>query len=118
MNETGSICGLWIDPEGNARICLADSAGERTSTSAVFQPFLWTNSEADFFNYKCLAESLKSPGVPPTPLNRLLSFPTISDMEDYFKKRDKRLPVERLSVPENYHKHDLRQGHDKPVHLL
>ena len=40
-------------------------------------------------------------GEPKTPLDAVMRFSSSADMEKYFKNRDKRLPVERISSVEN-----------------
>ena len=37
----GTLCGLWIDPEGRARACMATPEGGRVETTLAFEPFAW-----------------------------------------------------------------------------
>lgn len=38
---TGTLCGVWIDGEGRARVCLATEDGGRREATQPFEPFAW-----------------------------------------------------------------------------
>ena len=40
----GTLCGVWIDGEGTARVCLATAEGGRAETTLPFEPFAWLPS--------------------------------------------------------------------------
>ena len=40
----GTLCGVWIDGEGVARVCLAAPDGGRSETTIAFEPFAWVGS--------------------------------------------------------------------------
>lgn len=95
-----SICGIWC--EGSvAHLCLSDFDGTRTEITEDFSPFLWTSSNAvcDYAKLEKLA--LPENSQPETPLDTLMSFDNIDGMNNYFKSRNKALPIERLSSVEN-----------------
>ena len=40
----GTLCGVWIDGEGSARVSLASSDGGRVEKVLPFEPFAWLAS--------------------------------------------------------------------------
>jgi DNA polymerase, archaea type len=40
----GTLCGVWIDGEGRARVCVATPAGTREERTLPFEPFAWLTS--------------------------------------------------------------------------
>lgn len=98
-----SICGLWADADGNMHICHAGADGARYCASTRFEPFLWTNRAAADTPAEFIAENLNLPSdsKPRTPLDTILRFHSPRDMEKYFKNREKRLPIQRITSVEN-----------------
>ena len=41
-----SLCGLWIDEDGRARVCRAGADGGRTESVEDFRPFVWLGTDA------------------------------------------------------------------------
>ena len=40
----GTLCGVWIDGEGRARVCMASADGGRVENVLPFEPFAWLAS--------------------------------------------------------------------------
>jgi DNA polymerase elongation subunit (family B) len=40
----GTLCGVWIDGEGRARVCVASQDGRREERTLPFEPFAWLAS--------------------------------------------------------------------------
>ena len=40
----GTLCGVWIDGEGKARVCVATAEGGRAERTMPFEPFAWLGS--------------------------------------------------------------------------
>ncbi len=40
----GTLCGVWIDGEGKARVSLADQGGSRVEREMPFEPFAWLSA--------------------------------------------------------------------------
>lgn len=95
------ICGIWADSDGSIHVCHADSSGARRCSSVEFNPFLWTSGAAECSYAHVFAQSAPPEGGPRAPLDAVMRFSSPADMEKYFKGRDKRLPVERISSVEN-----------------
>lgn len=95
-----SICGLWCDG-ANVHLCLRDESGERRNACVKFDPFMWSASGAECAYASAELLSRPAGGVPPTPLDSLLFFESVADMDKYFKSRDKSLPSDRISCVEN-----------------
>lgn len=95
-----SICGLWCDG-ANVHLCLRDESGARRNACVKFDPFMWSASGAECAYASAELLSRPAGGVPPTPLDSLLFFESVADMNKYFKSRDKSLPSDRISCVEN-----------------
>ena len=95
-----SICGLWCDG-ANVHLCLRDESGARRNACVKFDPFMWSASGAECAYASAELLSRPAGGVPPTPLDSLLFFESVADMDKYFKSRDKSLPSDRISCVEN-----------------
>lgn len=95
------ICGIWADSGGLVHVCHAESGGGRRCSSAEFHPFLWTSRAAECSFARVFGQNPPAGGEPKTPLDAVMRFSSSADMEKYFKNRDKRLPVERISSVEN-----------------
>src|ERR1039457_7310159 len=60
----GSLCGVWIDGEGRARVCVALSDGGREEKALPFEPFAWLASASfDAPVSGVVFERLKGDGV-------------------------------------------------------
>lgn len=92
---------MAVSANSEVNLCLADAAGRRYCAVDSFRPFLWTSSKAESPLAAKVALAVPAGGVPPTPLDTLMDFLSPADMEKYFRSRDKYLPVNRISSPEN-----------------
>ena len=97
---TESICGIWSDGS-NIHLSLADNSGERRVDVIKFSPFLWTSASASCDFAKSVLLNPPSNGLPRTPLDAVMLFDSVADMDKYFKARDKSLPADRISNVEN-----------------
>ncbi len=95
-----SITGIWCDGE-NIHLSFRLPDASVKETSVKFSPFLWTSSEAKCDYAKIEKLSTPSDGNPRTPLDAIMKFESVDDMERYFKSRDKSLPSDRISSVEN-----------------
>ena len=94
------ICGIWCEGS-TAHLCVSDKDGSRKEITEQFSPYLWTSSDASCEYAKTEKLALPEDSSLSTPLDTLMSFDSIDNMEKYFKARNKALPVERISVAEN-----------------
>ncbi|MBP3358305.1 MAG: DNA polymerase [Opitutales bacterium] len=95
-----SICGVWCK-DSTVHLCLCNQDGLRSEVSHNFSPYLWTSSDATCDYARLEKLSLPTQSQPATPLDTLMFFDSIGDMDKYFKSRNKSLPIERLSSVEN-----------------
>lgn len=91
-----SICGLWCDG-ANVHLCLRDESGARRNACVKFDPFMWSASGAECAYASAELLSRPAGGVPPTPLDSLLFFESVADMNKYFKSRDQ-VPAVRQNL--------------------
>ncbi len=97
--QTDPICGIWISPDAEARICRMSADGSRYELKTAFEPFVWTSSAADTDSLESLSERLEGPKN--APLDMLLRFPSRKAYDDFAKQRDKNLPFMRIPSLEN-----------------
>lgn len=45
QENTGSLCGLWIDDDGKAHLSIATADGRREERTVSFRPFAWVSAE-------------------------------------------------------------------------
>ena len=95
-----SICGVWCN-NSTVHLCLCNEDGSRSEVSHEFSPYLWTSLDATCDYARLEKLSLPSQSQPATPLDALMFFDSIGDMDKYFKSRNKALPIEKLSSVEN-----------------
>ena len=62
-NESGTLCGLWIDDEGVAHVCYATSDGGRREQVEEFHPFAWLTAKVE--HPGVTYEALKGEGAYP-----------------------------------------------------
>lgn len=98
MDEDFYICGLFADQDGGVNLTLRSKSGATIFKKVDFEPFLWASEGAD--ELLCSrAERLKNEHN--CILDRLLFFNTPSQYNDYLKKRDKSLAIEKVASLEN-----------------
>ncbi len=106
------ICGLWISPDAEAKICRISPDGGRYEFKTKFEPFVWTSSAMDTDDFECISERLEGPKN--APLDSVLRFSSRKAYDDCAKRRDKNLPFLRIPSLENqfllYHKRRMFEG--------
>ena len=80
MNE--SLCGVWVDEEGNVHVCRATADGGRVTRSERLRPFAWLNEAVTAAATEGVTiEALVGPG----PFNRLAHAETLEAFESFVK---------------------------------
>ena len=92
---TESLCGLWIDVDGTARLCVAGPDGRRTERTAAFRPFAWLADPAATPGLR--AERLQGEG----PFAWLGHADTLPEFEAFLKAARDGTPIDVLKPYES-----------------
>ncbi len=91
----GSICGVWIGPDGQARLSRQTAGNRRAEEEAAFRPFAWADRIPHGNSFQ--TEELEGNA----PFRRLISFENISAYKKVAAKRKTEARIETVRCLEN-----------------
>lgn len=95
LPHIGTICGLWISPQGEAWLSVLEGPDNRRELKLPFIPFSWSNNLPPFGKYK--EETLSGEA----PYRHLLHFEDLESYRELLKNRPENLQLESVRSMES-----------------